>query len=231
MKIKILFISLLVSHFSWGQAFNGTYPFTSVTTSSGLTDPTTVPTATGVTFGSFSSVGVSANPNAASRFSFTGWDTGATNGSNVFTGAVNTAKYYQVTITPQLGYTIDISTIAFTLQRSATGIRQYAVRSSLDYTTNLPASISPLNGNLSVVATNIFQVLDASTTADVGSTITLGAAYTNISSAITFRFYGFNAEVAATGTFSIDDVIINGTATKITRTTQTSRNCYWSPNI
>jgi hypothetical protein len=211
MRLKILFIALFFGVFSWGQSFSGSYPFASVTTSSGTTDPTTVPAAIGVTFGSFSSVGLSVNPNAASRFSFTGNDTGASNGSDVFTGLLNSGKYFQVTITPQSGFTLDINSITFTLQRSGTGIRQYAVRSSLDYTANLPASIAPANSNLSVVSSNVFQVVDASTSANLGSTLILGSAYDVIGSAITFRFYGWNAE-AAGGTFSIDDVVINGVA-------------------
>lgn len=209
---KLLFVfALLVTGQIFGQAFNVTYPFTSVTTTSGTTDPTAVPTATGVTFGSFVYVGISTNPNAGGRFSFTNWDTGATTGSDVFTGSINTAKYYEVTITPQAGYQLDINSISFTSQRSATGIRQYAVRSSLDYTTNLPASISPANANLSVVATNVFQTTDNSNLALSGNVVTLGAAYDVITGPITFRFYGWNAE-AAGGTFSIDNVIIDGVA-------------------
>jgi len=215
MKTKLLLLlTLLVSAFSWGQAFTATYAFDSVTTSSGPTDPTAVPTATGATFSSFNAVGTPTNSNSAGRFSFLDWSTGATTGSDVFTGAINTSEYYQVTITPASGYTIDINSITFTLQRSGTGIRQYAVRSSLDYTTNLPASISPANTNLSVVATNIFQVVDASTVANNGSTITLDSSYDALSSAVTFRFYGWNAE-ATGGTFSIDNVIINGVATAV----------------
>lgn len=213
MKFKILFLTLLISALSWGQSFNATYNFILVSTSTGNTDPTAVPTATGMTFGSFTSVGVSTNPNASNRFSFTNWDTGATNGSDTFTGAINSGKYYQVTVVPQAGYSMNLSSITFTLQRSGTGIRQYSVRSSTDYTTNLPASISPANANLSVVGTNVFQVTD-SNSANVGSTITLDTSYTNLTSAVTFRFYGWNAEGTA-GTFSIDDVIVNGSATAL----------------
>src|SRR6187399_3422668 len=105
---KIFNLSLLILSFlfvlslsGFGQSFSATYPFTSVTTLSGLTDPTTVPTATGATFGSFTAVGQTAtNPNAGGRFSFTGQPTGATTGSDIFTGSINTAQYYQVTITP-----------------------------------------------------------------------------------------------------------------------------------
>src|SRR5205085_5689415 len=89
------------------------------------------------------------------------------------------------------------------------------VRSDADsYAANLPASISPSNVNLSVVATNIFQVSDASSAAENGSLITLsGASFTGLTAGTTrtFRFYGWNAE-ATGGTFSIDNVVINGVA-------------------
>jgi hypothetical protein len=203
---------MLLATSLFAQSFNGTYNFSGVSTTTGKTDPTPVPTATGVTFGSFTANGaVSANPNAAGRFSFTSQPTGATNASDVFTGTIDLTKYYEVTITPVTGYTLNITGIKFTLQRSGTGIRQYSVRSSKDsYAANLPATVSPANTDLQVVTGNIFQVLDASTTAEVGSTITL-TGFTSISTATTFRFYGYNAE-AAGGTFSIDDVVISGSA-------------------
>ncbi|MBJ6146211.1 T9SS type A sorting domain-containing protein [Hymenobacter sp. BT559] len=173
-----------------------------------------MPTATGVTFGAFSAVGTPAQPNAGSRFSFTSWPLGATDGSDTFTGSSSQGEYYAITLTPQAGFTFSLSSITFTLQRTSSGVRQYVVRSSADgYAANLPASIAPANANLSVVASNVFQVADVATTAQGGSTITLGGpGYTNVSGAVTFRFYGFNAE-AASGTFSIDDVKITGSAT------------------
>lgn len=213
--MKRIYLSLLFLCFlsvASGQAFTGTYDFSSVTTSSGTTDPTAVPVASGITFGSFSAAGVSVNPNAASRFSFTGWPTGATNGSDVFSGVLSATQYFSVTLTPAAGYSLDLNTITFTMQRSGTGIRQFVVRSSLDgYTSNLPASISPANANLSVVATDVFQVLDASSSANNGSTITLGAPFDNITTAVTFRVYGYNAE-AAGGSFGVDNVSFSGVA-------------------
>lgn len=201
----------------YSQAFNVTYDFASVTSGSGgYTDPTPPPTATGVTFDRFIAVpapgnpyNMGLNPNASGRFSFTGWPTGASNGSDVFTGSIQTGQYYQVTITPNSGFSLSVSSISFTIQRSGTGIRQYAVRSSADgYTNNLPASVSG-NANLSVVSGNIFQVADASTTANAGSSITLTSGHTDVTEPLTFRFYGFNAEGSA-GTFSIDNVNIIG---------------------
>lgn len=201
------------------QSYSVTYDFGSVTTASGTTDPTTVPTATGLTFGSFSAVGYTGNSSGAGRFSFTGNPTGSANGVNdfsTFTGSLNSSIYYSVTITPLAGYTLNLDTIAFTSQRSSTGIRSYAVRSSLDsYAANLPASISPANANLGVGGANDFQVLfDATTTAQNGSLVTLDAAYDALASAVTFRFYGWNAE-ANTGTFSIDNVNFIGSVTAV----------------
>ena len=70
--ILLFFALLFAGKESNGQAFGVTYDFANVTTSSGTTDPTPPPTATGVTFGSFSAAGVAPNPNAAARFSFIG---------------------------------------------------------------------------------------------------------------------------------------------------------------
>ena len=193
-----------------GSDFTATYDFGSVSTSSGTTDPTTPPSVSNATFGGFSAAGVSSNPTAGGRFSFTGWPLGATNSSDVFSGAINTDQYFEVTITPASGHSIDLSGITFTFQRSGTGVRQAAIRSSLDnFANNLPAGISPANANLSIVSANIIQVTDAATTAQDGSTITLDSGFSNITSAITFRFYGFNAE-ASGGSFSIDNVVFSG---------------------
>ncbi len=209
----VLGIFLFLQNELFAQAFSATYDFSDVTTSSGTTDPTPPPTVSGLTLGSFTAVGTPANPNAGGRFSFQDWSLGATNGSDVFSGGIDFSEYYQVTITPDANISLDISSITFTLQRSGAGIRQYAIRGSVGgYADNLPASINPANPDLSVVPVDIFQVSDGTTSAEIGSTITLGAGYTNITSAVTFRFYGFNAEGTG-GTFSIDNVTFNGSAT------------------
>ena len=192
------------------KSFNAVYDFGSVTNTSGTTDPTQVPTANGVSFGSFKAVNIGTNSSGSGRFSFSGWPTGATNGSDIFTGAIDDSKYFEVTITPQSGKSIDLSAAAFTLQRSGTGVRQCAVRSSIDgFTNNLTASINPENAVLSIVATNIFQVTDAATSANSGPYITLGTAFKGLTTAVTFRFYGINSE-SASGTFSIDNVRFEG---------------------
>jgi len=77
------------------------------------------------------------------------------------------------------------------------------------FSANLAASVSPLNDNLSVTGNNVFQVTDAATTAQDGCIVIPGAGFTNISSPVRIRWYGFNAE-ATGGTFSIDNVKIEG---------------------
>lgn len=195
-------------------AFAATYNFDSVTVNSGLTDPTAVPFVAGVNFNAFTANGAGAptlNPTTSGRFSFTGWTLGAVNGSDVFPSGDTTTRYYEVTVTTAPGKTIDLSTVSFRLQRSGTGARQAFVRSSRDnYTANLPAVINPINPLLAVVPDNKFQVTDATTSGQDGCMVTLGGgSFTGITGAVSFRFYGINAE-APGGTFSIDNVTING---------------------
>lgn len=220
---QLLSIGLISASLAAGaQSFTATYDFAATTSVTGVTDPTTPPTATGITFGSFTAVGTSTNSSAGGRFSFTSWGLGAQNGTNTptsYTGAIDPAKYYEVTLTPTSGNNISLSSITFSVQRSGTGIRNYAVRSSADtYSSNLVASVGT-NTNLSVINTNdFFWNLDAVTSAQGGSSITLATLsdFTNFISPITFRFYAWNAEQTS-GTFSIDNVIFNGVASIATK--------------
>lgn len=197
------------------QSFVATYDFANVVASSGGgTDPTPPPTVTGLTFSSFTSTGASANPNAGGRFSYTSQPLGGVNlvdDFSQFTGSLNLAVYFEVSITPLSQIELQLDTIGFTVQRSGTGIRSYAVRSSVDgFGANLPASIDNGNANLGVGPGDEFRVLlDSVTTAQNGSLVTLGLPHSNLTSPVTFRFYGWNAE-AGTGTFSIDNVAFSG---------------------
>ena len=203
------------------QNFTAVYAFDSVKATTGLIDPTPVPISTGVAFGGFIAAGTSANSNAATRFSFTKWPTGATTGDDTYsslTGSVNTSEYYEVTIGPENGYTLDLTDITFSVQRSGTGIRTYVVRSSMDgYAANLTASIAPANAKLSIETGAVFfWNSDATITNQNGSTLTLGGVnFTGLTSPVTFRFYGYNSE-STSGTFSIDDVTFTGTVNAIT---------------
>ena len=217
-KLYFSLLAVLLSTGAFAQAFTGTYDFAGVTNSTGPIDPTPVPVVTGVTFGSFSAVNTTTPPTnsaASGRFAFANQPLGATNNNNDYsalTGSVDLGIYYEVTLTPQTGYSVDLNTITFTSQRSATGIRTYVVRSSADsYASNLTASINPANAQLSVQTDNVFfRVNDNNSSAQDGSTITLsGTPFTTLENPITFRFYGYNAE-AAGGNFSIDNVVITG---------------------
>jgi hypothetical protein len=210
----LIFVAALFVSGVSAQNFTASYSFDSVKTTTGKIDPTPIVSPAGVTFGPFCSTGVSANPNAGSRFSFTGWTTGALNGATSYgslTGAVDTSRYFSVSLCPASGYDIDLKTISFNVQRSGTGIRTYVVRSSADgYKTSLNASVVPADTNLSVMAGHVFFINKDVTTSLPGSTITLASSvFTGRSSAVTFRFYGYNAESAA-GTFSLDNVLIAG---------------------
>ena len=224
---KIYFLGLLlVANLSSGQVFTGTYDFAGIPTSAtnGLTDPTAPPTVAGLVFSSFTAV----NPGTPTtfsgsagggRFAYPNQPLGATNADNaVFTGAIDTGVYYQVTITPNAGTTYNLNGLTFGMRRSGTGSRNYSVRSSKDsYANNLPASIAPANTNLSVLTNDIFfWTLDAtSTSADqLGSTITLGSTFVGLTGPITFRIYSWNAE-AVGGNFSIDNVAISGNVTAL----------------
>src|ERR1043165_7495186 len=64
------------------QTFTVTYGFPNVSTSTGTVDPGPAPVTQGLSLGTFSAAGLSANPNASGRFSFTGWPVGAANGDD-----------------------------------------------------------------------------------------------------------------------------------------------------
>lgn len=239
-KIQTLSFILLAS-VSFGQAFTATYDFASVTSTSGLTDPSPVPIVTGLSFGKFAAVNPTAtNSSGAGRLGISNQPLGATNAIDTyssFTGAIDLGIYFEVTITPEIGYTMDLSKITFGTRRSATGTRNYAVRSSVDgFATNLAASINPTNANLSVVAGNVFfWNFDAASTAtdQTGSTVTLGGAnFTKSTNSITFRIYAWNAE-SVSGNFSVDNVMISGTTTapalSIGKNTIAGLNVYPNP--
>ena len=189
--------------------FSARFSFDSVKTNSGVNDPTPLPVIPGVILTPFTAVGVGPNSSVAGRFSLPGWSLGATNGSDVFTSSIDTlTKYYEFTIRPESTQTLTLTTMSFRVQRSSTGPRQYFVRAG-GLPQNENASINPANANLSIVSINKFQIPDGLTTAQDGSTINFSPPFTNMNFPATIRIYGINAEGSG-GTFSIDEVIING---------------------
>lgn len=196
---------------------NAIYTFNNVTTSSGNIDATSPPSqvinnVTKLQLSNFSSAGVSPNSVADSAFAFSAWDTDPLAFDTVYanlTGAVNTSKYYQFTVTPVLGQAFSLAALTFKVNRGVEGPTTFVVRSSVNnYTTNLPALISPANTMLSTQTNNVFYIKGDFIGNLGGSKVNL-AGFANIYKPVTFRIYAYNAE-SANGYFSIDDVTITG---------------------
>jgi len=102
--------------------------------------------------------------------------------------AIDLTAYFEFVITPTSPCEIDFASFVYTGTASGTGPTSFVFRSSVDgFTANIGAPTA------------------------FGTTISLAAAaYQNITTAITFRFYGFGAS-ASTGTYSINDFTFNGT--------------------
>ncbi|MES2514413.1 MAG: M43 family zinc metalloprotease [Bacteroidota bacterium] len=193
----------------------GIFDFNNVTTSSGNTDPT-IPSSIfdSVTVTPFQAAGVSPNSGQPGEFSFADWPTGATNGETNFanlTGTLDPLKYYAITVAPKPSSSMSITGFTFKMNRSLTGPRTYAIRSSADgFTNNLTATITPVNSNLSINTGNVFFYNNDLSNAEVGSKITVsGVNFTHKDIPVTFRIYAWNAEDNL-GEFSIDDVTILG---------------------
>lgn len=217
-KNALVFTLTFFILFYRAQTFVATYGFPEVTTNTGQTDPSNVPQVSGLSFGSFKAAGTSPQPNASGRFSFTGWPLGGLNGSDdysYFTGALSPTVYYEVCISVNPGYTLNISAIRFSMRRSGSGIRNYCVRSGRDnYIHNLAASTGT-NTRLSVIPDDIFFWNYDSvsiTNEQWGSSVAGNHLLSNISDSVTFRFFAWNAESAG-GSFSIDNVSFTGTVT------------------
>jgi len=219
---KLLSATLVIAamHVSKAQSFSLVYSFSNVTATSGTIDPTPTPTAIGVTSGSFIANGLSANPTTTNVFAFTQWPTGATTGNNTtFTGSIDPAKNFEITLTPNGGYAIDVNNIVFYTTRSGTGPRNWAVRSNLDaFAANLPADASMVTGTGTVITVQngntFFWSDDAKTSSAWFNTckIDLSASnFVNLINPCTFKFYAWNSEGSA-GSWRIDSVAINGSA-------------------
>ncbi len=101
--------------------------------------------------------------------------------------SIDVNDYFEFTLTPNLGYYIDFNELLYTSQASGNGPTLFAVRSSVDgYTSNIAAPTS------------------------VGGTVSLtSTSFDTISSAISYRIYGYSA-VLASGTFSVNDFNFTG---------------------
>lgn len=189
----------------------------------GTTDPTVAPKDSlegenfaRVTTSQFLASGVSANSVQSDEFAFSSWSTGGVDQSSSYadmTGAINTADYYEFTVTPRAGSAMTLTGFKFNVRRSATGPRNFAVRSDVNnYGTNLNATVSPASSLLSSLSLPVhtFFFSQDSTAVIPGATITLsGGQFQNVIEPIKFRIYAWNAEDGL-GFFSVDDLEISG---------------------
>ncbi|WP_345088803.1 T9SS sorting signal type C domain-containing protein [Flavobacterium chungnamense] len=119
-----------------------------------------------------------------------------TNTNWTLSTSIDANDYIELSLTPNLGYSINFEDFNFTNQRSGSGPSNFSVRSSLDgFSTDL--------GVYSNTATNISN----------NETLSLsGVAFNDISSTITFRIYGYNATNTG-GTGSLNDFNFRGNVT------------------
>jgi hypothetical protein len=230
---KLLSLSLLAFGVNSvnAQSFSLYYSFNSVpqgSTALITVDPTPAPTATGINSGSFTAVGTGTGSTTNGVFSFVSWGTGATGGNNTtFTGAIDLGKYYEIVLTPQPNYVVTLNSMSFGATRSGTGVRNWAVRTNKDsYSTNSAATYTAFSSAASSPTVPVtvqggntfFWTADAVTGNAAFATYNIcqvnfnPSTHTNQNTPFNVRMYAWNAE-AATGTFRIDTLTINGVAT------------------
>ena len=127
MKIRILFLALLFSCFSWGQPiFTNPLTYSATIPASPYTAGQTVDpnlTVSGIGRGS----GINGT-STANRYTANNWST----------GALDPNDYFEFTLTPNSGYEINFVSFVYTGQLSS-GTPSYSFRSSLDgFTSNIP---------------------------------------------------------------------------------------------
>jgi len=126
--------------------------------------------------------------NNANRFNATGWA-----GTSI-ANAVAGDDYIEFTITPNATYEFNVTTIEVNFQRSGTGPRGIALRSSLDgYAANIDTEKVILDN------TNV-------------QTFTFIVNQTNNSAAVSYRVYGWAEAGGGTGGFegTGNDIVVNG---------------------
>ena len=127
---------------------------------------------------------------AAGTFSASSWST----------GGLDVDDYFTFSLTPDPGFKLSLTELQVDERRSGTGIRDWSLRSSLD-----------------VFATDIgtaFSVPDNTSTRSDQSIDLTGGLFDELTSAIEFRIFGYNAE-AGSGTWRLDNVELFGTITPV----------------
>lgn len=123
--------------------------------------------------------------NANDRYNARDWDT---------TPLLNGDDYFEFTLTPKSGFKINFTSMAYKAQVSNEGPRNFAFRSSLD----------AFSRDISTpVLLSFGQELSPP------AIVLSDASFQDITSPITFRFYGYSSG-STNGTFSINQFIFNG---------------------
>ncbi|MCF2446022.1 T9SS type A sorting domain-containing protein [Dyadobacter sp. CY345] len=120
------------------------------------------------------------------------------------TAAINENSYIEFSVTPDVGYQLNVTSLSFFIQGSITSPNQLEVRYSTDgFATSTSWGAAP-NTTTSPGATNVWDFNDFSTTS--GETVT-------------FRFYPYGTQrsdlgttrASASGTIRFDRITLNGT--------------------
>lgn len=143
-----------------------------------------------VSFSNFSPVGITPNASGTTLGFSAGSPGRAINYENWSPG-FDVDKYYEFTVTPNNGYPMSFTSLSLEARPSDTGPKTVEVRSSVD---GFAIALSTLT--LPPIAFT-------------SSTTTFGAPFQNLTSPVTFRIYGYNAELPV-GTLRLDNVVLNG---------------------
>ena len=125
--------------------------------------------------------------------SFFGGNPGQAIAANGFNSAgFDADDYFGLEVSPNSGFELDLSSLTFDTRRSSTGPPSLELRSSLD---NYASTVATGTASTSFPGTVSFDLS--------------GAAFQDVTSAVTFRIYAFGAS-SGSGTLRLDNVTLNG---------------------
>ena len=186
----IFALLLTAASSSFGQAFSGNFSF-SGTNGDNASLAYNGSAIANLTVSALTKNGVT-NATNSGNFRATNFATGSTNGGAAG-GSIDTAKYFEFTITADAGYTLSNPSLNFGVGRSATGPRRFQWRSSVDNFAN-PMTVGTIHASVTN-SSNVMEIGDVNTNY-TGNNVSITSSG---NSSITFRFYPYGAE-ATSGT-------------------------------